>query len=30
MKAAELTQIIEEGNLAHSSTQGDAGVIRKR
>ena len=30
MKTAELTQIIEEGNLANSSTQGSAGVIRKR
>ena len=27
MKAAELTQIIEEGNLAHSSTKGSATMV---
>ena len=30
MKTAELTQIIEEGNLANSSTHGSAGIIRQR
>ena len=30
MKAAELTQIIEEGNLAHSSTKGSATMVRRR
>ena len=28
MKTAELTQIIEEGNLANSSTHGSAGMMR--
>ena len=30
MKAAELTQIIEEGNLAYSSTKGSAVAVRRR